>query len=110
MAYYKEPPPGWMEYRVLPNAQLLLAQLLRAHIFLKIKTSIADIYNSYRFVADTYGTSWYHSHYGSQLLDGIYGPLVIYGPSHVHFDQDLGPIMIQDCKTLHSLRFLQFAD
>lgn len=55
-------------------------------------------YDSYRFIADSYGTSWYHSHYSAQLLDGLFGPLVIYGPSHVPFDEDLGPILIQDCK------------
>ena len=54
-------------------------------------------HRSYRFQAATYGTSWYHSHYSSQLIDGIFGPLVVYGPSHVPFDEDLGPILIQDC-------------
>ncbi len=51
----------------------------------------------YRFKADIYGTSWYHSHYSAQYLDGVFGPLVIYGPSHVDFDEDLGPVLLQDC-------------
>lgn len=50
----------------------------------------------YRFRADIYGTSWYHSHYSAQYLDGAFGPLVIYGPTHVKYDVDLGPILLQD--------------
>ena len=101
MDYYKGPHPGWMECPVSLNVRLLLARALRVYIIAKIATSITNRYRSYRFIADTYGTSWYHSHYASQLIDGIFGPLVVYGPSHVHFDHDLGPILIQDCKASH---------
>ena len=111
MAYCKGPHPGWMECPVSHNAQLLLAQPLRAYNILGVTTIFTDSYPSYRFIADTYGTSWYHSHYGSQLLDGVYGPLVIYGPSHIHFHEDLGPILIQDCNiSLFSESPVQFAD
>jgi FtsP/CotA-like multicopper oxidase with cupredoxin domain len=34
----------------------------------------------YRFQADLYGTSWWHSHYSAQYSSGAFGPLVIYGP------------------------------
>ncbi|KFZ07766.1 hypothetical protein V502_09754 [Pseudogymnoascus sp. VKM F-4520 (FW-2644)] len=51
---------------------------------------------TYRFRADVYGTSWYHAHYSAQYSAGITGPIIIYGPSHVQYDEDLGPIMLQD--------------
>ena len=34
---------------------------------------------TYSFQADLYGTSWYHSHMSSQYIDGILGPLIVYG-------------------------------
>jgi FtsP/CotA-like multicopper oxidase with cupredoxin domain len=55
----------------------------------------------YRFRADIYGTSWYHSHYSAQYLDGAFGPLIIYGPTDVKFDVDLGPVMLQDCMSFY---------
>ncbi len=77
----------------------------------KITAVVADSSPSYKFVADTYGTSWYHSHYEAQLIDGVFGPLVVYGPTHVHFDYDLGPIVLQDCKTMHTpFWFVQTTD
>jgi FtsP/CotA-like multicopper oxidase with cupredoxin domain len=52
---------------------------------------------TYRFRADEYGTSWYHSHVAAQYNQGIVGPIVIYGPSeHVHHNQDLGPVLVTD--------------
>jgi len=51
---------------------------------------------TYRFQADLYGTTWYHSHYGSQYASGLVGPLVIYGPNNTAYDEDLGPVMISD--------------
>jgi len=60
-----------------------------------------DLYVSrYRFKADVYGTGWYHSHYSAQYLSGVAGPMVIYGPTHTQFDEDLGPILLSDCKSL----------
>ena len=34
---------------------------------------------TYSFKADTYGTSWYHSHYSAQYADGLAGPMIIHG-------------------------------
>lgn len=51
---------------------------------------------TYKFRADVFGTGWYHSHYSAQYLDGAFGPMVIYGPSHVKYDEDLGIVMLQD--------------
>jgi len=33
----------------------------------------------YVFRADSYGTSWWHSHYSAQLVDGVWGPMIIRG-------------------------------
>lgn len=51
---------------------------------------------TYRFRADTYGSSWYHAHYSAQYSAGVLGPLVIFGPVHYNFDFDLGPVMLID--------------
>jgi FtsP/CotA-like multicopper oxidase with cupredoxin domain len=51
---------------------------------------------TYRFQADLYGTSWYHSHYSSQYAGGLHGPLVIHGPNHRRYDTDLGPVFLSD--------------
>ena len=34
---------------------------------------------TYLFKASQYGSSWYHSHYSAQYVNGIVGPMVIYG-------------------------------
>ncbi|CAG8417179.1 unnamed protein product [Penicillium salamii] len=46
--------------------------------------------------ADVYGTSWWHSHYSAQYTAGSIGPLIIYGPNHVPYDADSGPIILGD--------------
>lgn len=51
---------------------------------------------TYRFVAQPYGTSWYHSHYSSQYAGGILGPMIIHGPHDYKYDIDVGPIMLTD--------------
>ncbi|KAI1190719.1 multicopper oxidase [Nemania serpens] len=51
---------------------------------------------TYKFRAELYGTSWYHSHYSAQYSGGLFGPIVVYGPSNVKYDVDLGPIMVND--------------
>ncbi|CAG8956065.1 hypothetical protein HYFRA_00011848 [Hymenoscyphus fraxineus] len=51
---------------------------------------------TYSFLADLYGTTWYHSHYSAQYGDGLIGPLVIYGPQTENYDIDLGPILLSD--------------
>ncbi|KAI9641882.1 hypothetical protein NHQ30_009749 [Ciborinia camelliae] len=51
---------------------------------------------TYEFRAELFGTSWYHSHFSAQYSDGLFGPMIIYGPNHVDYDIDLGPIMLTD--------------
>lgn len=52
---------------------------------------------TYRFRADLYGSSWYHSHYSAQYADGCVGPMIIYGPNdNTQYDEDLGPILLSD--------------
>ena len=51
---------------------------------------------TYSFKATPYGTTWYHSHYSSQYADGAWGPIIIYGPSNVDYDIDLGPVTLND--------------
>ncbi|KAI8725489.1 hypothetical protein NCS52_00120000 [Fusarium sp. LHS14.1] len=52
---------------------------------------------TYQFVADMYGTTWYHSHYSAQYSAGLFGPLVIYGPREKKdYDIDVGPVILSD--------------
>ncbi len=51
---------------------------------------------TYRFRADVYGSSWWHSHFSAQYTAGVWGPMIIYGPTHVEYDVDLGPVMLGD--------------
>lgn len=51
---------------------------------------------TYRFRADVYGTSWWHSHFSAQYTAGVWGPLIIHGPRHVDYDVDVGPVMLGD--------------
>ncbi|KAF2716845.1 multicopper oxidase [Polychaeton citri CBS 116435] len=51
---------------------------------------------TYKFVATNYGTSWYHSHWGLQTFDGVFGPMIIHGPSSKEYDVDAGPIVLSD--------------
>lgn len=51
---------------------------------------------TYSFLADLYGTTWYHSHYTAQYAGGLIGPLIIHGPETVPYDIDVGPIVITD--------------
>ncbi|KAI0455700.1 multicopper oxidase-domain-containing protein [Xylaria acuta] len=51
---------------------------------------------TYKFRAELYGTSWYHSHYSAQYSGGLFGPIVVYGPTNAGHDLDLGPIMFHD--------------
>ncbi|KAI1176520.1 multicopper oxidase [Nemania sp. FL0916] len=50
----------------------------------------------YRFRANVYGTSWWHSHFSAQYTAGAWGPMIIYGPRHARYDIDLGPVMVGD--------------
>lgn len=51
---------------------------------------------TYRFRAIPYGTTWYHSHYSSQYVSGLWGPLIIHGPKNSDYDIDLGPVTLTD--------------
>lgn len=51
---------------------------------------------THRFTAQLYGTSWYHAHYSAQYTAGVVGPIVVYGPSQLPYDIDLGPVMLTD--------------
>ena len=51
---------------------------------------------TYSFVADLYGTSWWHSHYSAQYSAGIEGAMIIYGPKTAAYDIDLGPVLLSD--------------
>ncbi|CAD6590291.1 MAG: hypothetical protein ASARMPREDX12_004245 [Alectoria sarmentosa] len=51
---------------------------------------------TYSFIADLYGTSWYHSHYSAQYAGGLIGPMIIHGPDSAQYDIDLGPVLLTD--------------
>lgn len=51
---------------------------------------------TYKFRAEQYGTSWYHSHYTAQYGNGVFGSVVIHGPSSSNYDIDLGAYPIFD--------------
>ncbi|KAM0319274.1 hypothetical protein ACHAO8_001066 [Botrytis cinerea] len=51
---------------------------------------------TYRFRAESFGSGWYHSHVSGQYADGLFGPMVVYGPSQLPYDIDLGPIVLSD--------------
>lgn len=51
---------------------------------------------TYKFNADLYGSSWYHAHYSAQSAAGVFGAMIIHGPTHVDYDEDLGPVIIND--------------
>lgn len=50
----------------------------------------------YRFRAQQYGTSWYHSHFSAQYGNGVVGTIVFYGPASADYDIDLGVFPISD--------------
>lgn len=51
---------------------------------------------TYLFQAEIYGSSWYHAHYSAQYTGGAVGPMVVYGPSQLDYDIDIGPVMLTD--------------
>lgn len=48
---------------------------------------------TYSFIADSYGSSWYHSHYSAQYADGVFGPIVIHGPTATDYDIGISRII-----------------
>ncbi|KAF9870950.1 MFS monocarboxylate transporter [Colletotrichum karsti] len=51
---------------------------------------------TYRWRASTYGTSWWHGHHALQYAGGLWGAIVIHGPTFVEYDIDLGPVTLSD--------------
>ncbi|KAF2768817.1 hypothetical protein EJ03DRAFT_383088 [Teratosphaeria nubilosa] len=51
---------------------------------------------TYTFHVTQHGTSWWHTHLSTQWGDGIWGPIVFYGPSALNWDVDLGAMPIND--------------
>lgn len=51
---------------------------------------------TYTWRATQYGSSWYHSHYSLQAWEGVFGGIVIHGPSTANFDTDLGMLVLND--------------
>ncbi|KAH9886189.1 multicopper oxidase [Xylariomycetidae sp. FL2044] len=55
-----------------------------------------DQSKTYTFKATQYGTSWYHSHFTAQYVNGVFGAIHINGPSTANYDIDLGVFPIFD--------------
>lgn len=51
---------------------------------------------TYHLKATQYGTTWYHSHFSAQYGNGVWGTIVIDGPSSNNYDVDLGVYPISD--------------
>ncbi|KAJ9602199.1 hypothetical protein H2200_013319 [Cladophialophora chaetospira] len=51
---------------------------------------------TYKWLASTYGTGWYHSHALSQYGGGIRGPVIIHGPATANYDYDAGTVMVDE--------------
>ncbi|KAH7093948.1 laccase [Auriculariales sp. MPI-PUGE-AT-0066] len=50
----------------------------------------------YEFIAEQYGTTWYHSHYSAQYGDGVWGAVQINGPATEEYEIDLGTVTLSD--------------
>ena len=51
---------------------------------------------TYKWTANHYGFSWYHSHLTLQAYEGLFGPLYIEGPKSAEFDVDAGHLIVND--------------
>ncbi|KFZ08203.1 hypothetical protein V502_09488 [Pseudogymnoascus sp. VKM F-4520 (FW-2644)] len=51
---------------------------------------------TYKWRATQYGTSWYHSHFSFQYSMGLQGAIAINGLATANYDEDLGPLFLQD--------------
>ncbi|KAI4725634.1 hypothetical protein E4T49_06650 [Aureobasidium sp. EXF-10728] len=51
---------------------------------------------TYRWIAESYGFSWYHSHLTLQAYEGLFGPMYIHGPKSADYDVDAGHLIIND--------------
>jgi FtsP/CotA-like multicopper oxidase with cupredoxin domain len=52
--------------------------------------------HTYIFRATQYGTTWYHSHLALQAWMGVFGAIVIHGPTTQNYTEELEPIIIND--------------
>ncbi|CAK7236310.1 laccase, multicopper oxidase, benzenediol:oxygen oxidorectuctase [Sporothrix curviconia] len=50
----------------------------------------------YTFLAEQYGSSWYHSHFSAQYGNGVVGTILINGPASLPYDIDLGVFPVSD--------------
>ncbi|KAE9571468.1 Laccase [Colletotrichum fructicola] len=51
---------------------------------------------TYKWKAEQYGSSWYHSHFSDQYANGIVGAIKINGPTSANWDEDLGVYTLTD--------------
>ncbi|KAH8880656.1 laccase [Thozetella sp. PMI_491] len=51
---------------------------------------------TYTFRAEQHGTTWYHSHYSTQYVNGVLGTIQINGPASAPYDEDLGVFPVSD--------------
>lgn len=51
---------------------------------------------TYKWRATQYGSTWYHSHFGIQTWEGVFGGIVINGPATANYDEDKGILILSD--------------
>lgn len=51
---------------------------------------------TYTWRATQHGSTWYHSHFALQAWEGVFGGIVINGPTTANYDEDLGPLFLMD--------------
>ncbi|KAI1839472.1 hypothetical protein JX266_014317 [Neoarthrinium moseri] len=51
---------------------------------------------TYRWRAEQYGHSWYHSHFSLQAWNGVVGGIQINGPASAPYDEDKGVLLLSD--------------
>ncbi|KAK4124430.1 multicopper oxidase [Parathielavia appendiculata] len=51
---------------------------------------------TYRFRVTQYGSTWYHSHFSLQYAEGLFGGMILRGPTTDDYDEDLGLLFLQD--------------
>ncbi|KAI1106479.1 putative multicopper oxidase [Jackrogersella minutella] len=51
---------------------------------------------TYKFRAEQYGHSWYHSHFATQAWNGVFGGIIINGPCSAPYDEDKGVLFLND--------------
>lgn len=51
---------------------------------------------TYRWRATHHGTAWYHSHIETQAWNGVFGGIIINGPSTANYDEDRGVLFLND--------------